>query len=554
MFVAEKIGSTIAATLGRLRRTRGASPAGEDEGHGDDGAAAAASESGVSSVNSASAATSPAPQAEEHGAATGNRRQVSSASLVAHYVCARALHLAEGVTSSLSGAAAVAVAAAAAAATHGPPLTVSFNDSHHRNLPEAVDNAATFAAWRQHRAVSALAHLSGLGAPGRCCETVAAFLLGSVAKATAASGCAGGAADSIFCATADTILQVAVTSCGCCIVSSTPTCVAGDCVALCLTDANRKLMACGAVEAAIFDLAGCGGEQRAAAAPESSSRIWSSPQAPRTSTSAAAADGGDGPVLVLGGAHASTILCAAASPDGYVATGGCDGAVVVWTVEHATPLATLSAHSDWVRFVFFARVAEKRVGGVELITAADDSAVIHWDAREGRPLARAQMDEGRRIHAAARRWDGRFFVYGNEERVVLLGDELRFVAAFAPHYGSVTALALTIDDELLVSGGEDECVVVSRLLPTPTPLARCDSFVTQRRCMSFMTCVTAIVVLASPPTSSVVVVAVCASDGSFVEWVVDPAEGVTKALRKSEWARGALLTACAAQPTVLSLH
>lgn len=210
------------------------------------------------------------------------------------------------------------------------------------------------------------------------------------------------------------------------------------------------------------------------------------------------------------------------------------------------PLAVLeNEHSDWVRYVGFSEIGRESGNGdaavsmLQLISGSDDGQLISWNARSAEKTHTLHMRSNHRLHAATQLYHGSLFIYGDDEEVFFVDNEaLTPVGQFSPHNGSVTALALTDDEEILVSSGEDESVVVSRLVRgvrkssnggvafdehfvEATSLAVCSSFVTQRRCISFMTCVTSIAILAGQPSSTTLVIVATASDGTFVHWVVD---------------------------------
>jgi WD40 repeat protein len=76
-----------------------------------------------------------------------------------------------------------------------------------------------------------------------------------------------------------------------------------------------------------------------------------------------------------------TTIAVAYSPDGRtLATGGTDGATVIWDANTGEMITTLAGHTDWVRGVAYAP------DGQTLATASDDTTAIIWDATTGQPL------------------------------------------------------------------------------------------------------------------------------------------------------------------------
>ena len=226
--------------------------------------------------------------------------------------------------------------------------------------------------------------------------------------------------------------------------------------------------------------------------------------------------------------HAYTVLCIAVSPNGqYIATGGSDATIVIWTVDDG-PLRYLAGHHDWVRFVKFCVCG---VGQLALISASDDGTVMLWDPLVGSNVASLDLGSGQGIHVLETAQGSNFAAVASESPIIYLYRTSLSQPYFAPageikntHCGTLSALCIDDHCQYIASSGEDETICLS-CIRTLTPLFRCSDLVTKRRCVSFMTTVSSLCFVAAPPLSSVVVVGACASDGVVLIWVVDPRDG-----------------------------
>ena len=228
-------------------------------------------------------------------------------------------------------------------------------------------------------------------------------------------------------------------------------------------------------------------------------------------------------------AHSHTVLCVAATEDGqHLATGGSDAAVVFWSAMEG-PLSFLSAHNDWVRFIRFARGP---VGKLLLFSAGDDGLIVLWDPMLGIEIARLEYSQGSAIRAMdisqrllvaasdAPFGRGSFGLFTFDSLAIYDNGVLREV-----HTASPTTCTITPDEQWLVSAAEDEILSVTSLSLRQV-MWSCTAFVSKRRCLSFMTTICAVRILACPPISSVIVVLACASDGEVLQWIVDPRRDV----------------------------
>ncbi|RVX73991.1 hypothetical protein B0A52_02881 [Exophiala mesophila] len=75
--------------------------------------------------------------------------------------------------------------------------------------------------------------------------------------------------------------------------------------------------------------------------------------------------------------HTGSILCVAASPDGkFVATGGADKKLIIWSAEDLRPLKTFTTHRDAVTALAFAPKSTTESGfGAQLFSASKDRSL-----------------------------------------------------------------------------------------------------------------------------------------------------------------------------------
>lgn len=252
--------------------------------------------------------------------------------------------------------------------------------------------------------------------------------------------------------------------------------------------------------------------------------------------------------------YAQNILCVSCTPDGeYIATGGGNATVNIWTGD-TKPLHHLSGHTDWVRFVKFARGASP---SLQLFSTGDDGVICQWDPLSGCLLSRLDYSRGQSIQVfEVSYWSGLIAVTSNKPVIALYcclssnsthlqGDDvlrLQQLGLIADvHQYTPTAAKFTEDSQWIASASEDETLAVSSVAE-PRQCFICREFVTRRHCLSFMNIFTSICILAAPPFSSTVIVAACSSDGTVVQWVVDPRRNRIGYTKKLQLHMGALLS------------
>ncbi|KAG8343758.1 WD domain [Trypanosoma vivax] len=232
--------------------------------------------------------------------------------------------------------------------------------------------------------------------------------------------------------------------------------------------------------------------------------------------------------------YTNNILCiAVASDTSCIATGGTNAIVTVWAHD-MHPLHYLTGHVDWVRFVKFTKPSYRKSW---LFSAGDDGLIFQWDPASGVMLSRIDCTRARDIRAFDVSCEHELMAVACETPTIQLyritsgtavathrSDVVQhcLVGEVADaHCSALTALCLSSDAQWVVSAGEDETLTVSSVKESRR-MYICSQFVVRRHCMTFMNTFTALCLLASPPESSAIIVAACATDGTVVQWVVNP--------------------------------
>ena len=100
--------------------------------------------------------------------------------------------------------------------------------------------------------------------------------------------------------------------------------------------------------------------------------------------------------------HVDTILSLAASPDGkYVATGGADKRLIIWSAEDLRPLKTFTSHRDAVTGLSFAPSTSQANGGSQLFSASMDRCLKTFSLNGEESLAYVETLFGHQDHVAA---------------------------------------------------------------------------------------------------------------------------------------------------------
>ncbi|KAG5490254.1 hypothetical protein JKF63_00373 [Porcisia hertigi] len=251
--------------------------------------------------------------------------------------------------------------------------------------------------------------------------------------------------------------------------------------------------------------------------------------------------------------YAQNILCISCTPDGkYIVTGSGTATVTIWSSD-LKPLHHLTGHTDWVRFVKFAR---GRSPELQLFSAGDDGVICQWDVLAGSLISRVDYSLGECIQLFEVNFYSGLIAISSGAALIALycprsdnttravgedGLRLQPMALItSAHDCTPTAGKFTDDSQWLASASEDETIALT-YVANPKIYFVCKEFVTRRRCFSFMNSFNSICILAAPPFSSVIVIAACSTDGTVVQWVVDPRTKRTSYTKKLHLSLGSLL-------------
>ena len=101
--------------------------------------------------------------------------------------------------------------------------------------------------------------------------------------------------------------------------------------------------------------------------------------------------------------HDGPILAVAASPDGrFVATGGADRKLIIWSAEDLTPLKTFTTHRDKVLDLAFAPSTSSQPGlGAQLFSASADRSIKTYSLASEESLAYIETLFGHQDHVVS---------------------------------------------------------------------------------------------------------------------------------------------------------
>lgn len=161
----------------------------------------------------------------------------------------------------------------------------------------------------------------------------------------------------------------------------------------------------------------------------------------------------DAPQRNLPVAHTAAVEALAFSPDGAVlASGGNDGRIILWDVQHSRQLAVLGELGNALRDIAFTP------DGRTLITGDASGAVIFWDVAARRQSATLPGQRGA-VRALALNSAGSLLAVAGSDTVITLWDTgtRDQVATLAGHSGPVNAVAF--HGSTLASTGADPRVI-----------------------------------------------------------------------------------------------
>ncbi|ESL06160.1 hypothetical protein TRSC58_06170 [Trypanosoma rangeli SC58] len=213
----------------------------------------------------------------------------------------------------------------------------------------------------------------------------------------------------------------------------------------------------------------------------------------------------------------------------------------------------LSGHTDWVRFVKFTKGTDQRL---QLFSTGDDGLILHWDPLAGLLLSRLDSSHGESVRAFEVSWRTGLMAIACDSPIISLYKprEGGVTTSCRPeihrleHIGQITdahrlvptAVRFSGDSQWVISAGEDETLAVSSVTELKTIFV-CSEFITRRHCMAFMNTFTSLCILASPPESSAIIIVACATDGTIVQWVVNPTTARSSYTKKLQLHLGALV-------------
>ena len=97
--------------------------------------------------------------------------------------------------------------------------------------------------------------------------------------------------------------------------------------------------------------------------------------------------------------HTGAILCVAASPDGkYIATGGADNKLIIWSANDLRPLKTFTTHRDSVLGLAFAPSSSQAGFGAQLFSASADRSLKTYSLAGEDSLAYVETLFGHQDH------------------------------------------------------------------------------------------------------------------------------------------------------------
>jgi WD40 repeat protein len=284
------------------------------------------------------------------------------------------------------------------------------------------------------------------------------------------------------------------------------------------------------------------------------------------------------PQHMFDGLHADSVTAVANSGGNrLIATGGSDAAIAIWNTDEQSAMVIDNAHSDWIRQLFF---VTDEIGTLVLVSVGDDGIVNRWDAMTCRLISRSKRLTAP-VRASAFASGPKMLLLGTEDGYFHILNVARATIEETDHFksqinASPTAMSWSNDARYFAVAFEDEIV---RLYDVEhqSIIATCAAHYTKRLCVSFMTNISSVMILASPPppqivaevshgwpnsrrtqsgmflrsdsqfdvsptaldsyrtaASSVFIICSAASDGTIVLWVHDPRSKENKSLTKEK--------------------
>jgi WD40 repeat protein len=168
--------------------------------------------------------------------------------------------------------------------------------------------------------------------------------------------------------------------------------------------------------------------------------------------------------LVVQIGHTEEVGEVAFSPDGKIfASGGNDEKIILWSVEGARVIQTLTGHTKWVWGLTFSP------DGKTLASASIDNTIKLWNVETGQELVRPLMKHAESVkeesfpdgvQTVAFSPDGRILASGGRDRRVRLWEVAsgREIETLLSHTGWVYSVAFSPDGRILASASRDNTI------------------------------------------------------------------------------------------------